>query len=184
MKILRPILVICLFSLGLSACSHTPLSQTQSLCQSTDWFEKGRQDGASGNLPQTSTHQNRCNEYFNEDSQALYLNGFNGGLTEYCSPENAFQIGQMGGSAENQCPLLMKDAFKVGFEKGVESRKLKAKNQELASQIENLSQKQISRSISSIEKGSISSELEQLKRQYAQNQKKISQAAQSTAVNN
>lgn len=166
------LLAICF--LAAVGCSQSPLSETQATCQSADWFEKGRQDGATGALSKVEFHQSDCGEEFNTESQALYMNGFHSGLTEYCSPENAFQIGQMGGSAENQCPELMKEAFKEGYKKGVESKKLKNKNQQLARKIQNLSKQATSRSVSSIEKGSISSELEQLKRQYAQNQKKIS----------
>lgn len=155
-------------------CSQSPLSETQATCRSTDWYEKGRQDGSTGLQPRTENYQTSCGEDFHSEAQALYMNGFHAGLTDYCSPENGFQIGQMGGALENHCPELMKDAFKQGYVKGVESRKLKAKNQELARKIQNLSRQAHSRSISSVEKGSISSELESLKRQYAQNQKKIS----------
>lgn len=164
--------LVCLLSL--IGCTHSPLSSTQATCQSTDWYEKGRQDGATGNKANTEKHQNTCGNSFTSEAQALYMNGFHAGMTDYCSPENAFQIGQMGGSAENDCPELMKESFMRSYKKGLESRSLKAKNQKLAQKIETLSQKAVSRKISSIEKGSISSELEQLKRQYAQNQKKIS----------
>lgn len=161
------LVLICF--LAAVGCSQSPLSETQATCQSTDWYERGRQDGATGIQSRAEKHKVSCESHFNAEAEALYMNGFHGGLTEYCSPENAFQIGQMGGPLENQCPELMKEAFKQGYKKGAESRKLKSKNQELARKIQSLSKEAASRGISSIDR-----ELEQLKRQYAQNQKKIS----------
>lgn len=164
--------LIC--TIAVIGCSQSPLSETQATCQSTDWYEKGRQDGSTGVQPRIEKYQSSCGDAFHTEDKALYMNGFHAGQTDYCSHENGFQVAQMGGPLENHCPELMKEAFKQGYIKGIESRKLKAKNQELARKIQTLSRQAASRSISSVEKGSISSELEHLKRQYAQNQKKIS----------
>lgn len=169
---MKKILTLFLFFLPL-ACSNSPVREVQATCDSIDWYEKGRQDGATGNHPRTDEYKKNCHNQFNTENQALYTNGYHAGLTDYCSPENAFQIGQMGGAAENHCPDLMKETFKKNHKKGAESRELKDRNQELAKRIQSLS-KEVAREISSVNKNSLSSELELLKRQYAQNQKKLS----------
>ena len=172
-KTLAQMAAFLVLSVSLIACSQAPLSQEQATCRSSDWFEKGRQDGATGATPQWESHKSYCGPIFNEESKSLYMNGYHAGLTDYCTPENAFKIGQMGGPATNQCPEVMKETFQQGHSKGLQSRDLKTKNEELARKIESLSKQANSRRISSVESGSVTTELEQLKKQYAKNQKLI-----------
>ncbi len=166
-------IVLSLFTFG---CSQAPLISQDPVCLNNDWYERGRQDGATGVKPRKEQFQSLCQRNFTLEAAELYMNGFHAGLTDYCSPENAFKVGQMGGSPENQCPALMKESFKEGYTQGVKARRLKQKNQEIARRIQNLSSQVHSRTISSVnEEEHLSSELEDLKRQYAKNQKKISE---------
>lgn len=163
-------------ALSLSACSTGNLASQAPTCASQDWFEKGRQDGASGLQSKAENLQKTCGS-FGEDSKLLYLNGHNAGMVEFCSATNAFKMGQMGTPKENSCPQLMKSEFEAAYKKGEESRRLKAQNEALAQRIQSLSQKINGRSLASepeAEKASVTTQLEKLKRLYAQNEKKLS----------
>lgn len=178
MNFSRKITAVGLFatSLVLISCASSPIASNEdATCRSTDWFEQGRQDGSTGDSPRVEKYEKSCGPIFDKTTQALYMNGYHSGMTEFCTPENGFQVAQMGGSQENQCPELMKENFRQGYFKGVKARELKAKNQELALKIESLSQKVHTRSIASNEDTTVESELERLKKQYAQNQKRIEQ---------
>jgi|GEM_PF-3051729 hypothetical protein len=171
----KALLFTALFSLtSFLGCSEARLDEASATCQSADWFERGRQDGSTGENPRVEKYRQQCSKVFNEETKGLYMAGFHSGLNDYCSPENAFKVGEMGGSSENLCPEVMKEAFLKAFKNGAHSRLLKNQNQELAQKIQNLSRKVASREISSVDKQPISSELEELKRQYAQNQKRLS----------
>lgn len=165
-------LVLVFLSFG---CAQAPLISQDPVCMNNDWYERGRQDGATGVQHRKEHFQDLCHNSFSTESADLYMNGFHAGLTDYCSLENAFKVGQMGGPEENHCPHLMKESFKIGYDQGVKARRLKIKNQEIARKIQNLSSQVHSRTISSVSDESLSTELENLKRQYARNQKKISE---------
>lgn len=178
MKTLSHILTLTLVATGLAACSTGNLISEAPTCGSQDWFENGRQDGVSGMASQADRLQKSCGKAFDEETLVLYTNGYDSGMVEYCNPANAFKLGQMGAAVQNRCPELMKPEFEVGLKKGEEARKLKAANEALAKKIETLSQKLASRGLTSRDLASVdeadSNQLEQLKKLYAQNQKKLS----------
>ncbi|MAV92189.1 MAG: hypothetical protein CL676_12285 [Bdellovibrionaceae bacterium] len=165
--------LMTLFATQLIACNQAPIKDESATCRSSDWFEKGRQDGSTGLSPQLDANRSECGPIFNEDKKSLYMNGYHAGLTDYCTPENAFKIGQMGGSLDNLCPEVMKETFLQGYNKGLQSRKLKAQNEQLARRIELLSKQARSRNIASTEGASLSDQIEQLKKLYAKNQKRL-----------
>lgn len=172
-------ITVSLIAAGLTACSSVDLISEAPTCGSQDWFENGRQDGVSGMASQSDRLQKTCGSAFNDETQVLYTNGYDSGLVEYCSPANAFKLGQMGSNPQNRCPELMRPEFEAGLKKGVEARQLKATNEALAKKIETLSQKLAaqgltSRDLASVDEKADTNQLERLKKLYAQNQKKLS----------
>lgn len=96
--------------IGCASSSSTSVSKTN--CASMDWFEYGRRDGSRG-APKEQIEQYKgiCGSEFNSQSEILYVNGRNSGLVEYCTPQNGYEVGKMGGTYLYVCPSLVEPAF-------------------------------------------------------------------------
>ena len=86
-------------------------------CQSTNWYEIGRQKGLQGNSKtDTLAKLNNCAE--DGSSQSQLEHGSNAGLAYFCSRENALDFGKSGSSYNNVCPEVLKSNFLKFYEKG------------------------------------------------------------------
>lgn len=114
-------------------------------CQSTDWFAVGRDSGFKAEPEEKVLKiQKDCQKKGVEMSIDQYKKGWMAGISQYCSHDNAYQLGFKRKSASKNCPVEFKndfdqfyawgkDAFKLEKElKGKES-KLKAKAKALNS---------------------------------------------------
>ncbi len=103
-----------LLLLFLTACSHLKNFQTSS-CGQTDWYEIGRQDGRYGESSEKIEKWFKlCKKSFNK---TMYKIGHKKGLKQYCSPENAFQLGKTDIPYKKVCKTSLKsflEAYKQG----------------------------------------------------------------------
>ncbi|MEK6555286.1 MAG: DUF2799 domain-containing protein [Bdellovibrionota bacterium] len=110
--------------LGLSVLLSACASSTKLPCTTTDWYELGRQQGASGtekNAPRTIASSCKA-EGEQLDAQALFESGHSLGLSEYCSEKNGYQLAQMSHEyRKGTCPQLLEDAFLRGYKSGLEA---------------------------------------------------------------
>ncbi|WP_428771216.1 DUF2799 domain-containing protein [Vibrio sp.] len=79
----------------LSGCSATP----QQMAQQGDWYQIGYQDGVSGH---TRRSYSKLAELGDVD-QADYDQGYTKGVSEYCNPDFAYQMGLSGMHYEGVC---------------------------------------------------------------------------------
>lgn len=114
---------ITLTALVQIACSSSSTTMNKTNCASMDWFEYGRRDGSRG-APKEQIDQYRglCGHEFSSNSEVLYINGRNSGLVEYCTPQNGFEIGRMGGTYLYVCPSLVEPAFISEMRRGQRHR--------------------------------------------------------------
>ena len=142
-------------------------------CAQRDWFESGRHDGAQGStLDHLAKHKAECGHDFNSSWESLYTTGRNAGLVEFCSPDNAYQLGRMGIAYMYVCPSTVEEEFLVGYRKGQDARHLEVANKKIDAAIDETTNK-LNLSDNSAERRELASELEQLKKKRAQNEKTL-----------
>ncbi|OFZ19170.1 MAG: hypothetical protein A2Z20_02280 [Bdellovibrionales bacterium RBG_16_40_8] len=99
----KNVLFVWLTSLLFIACAHT----TSNRCQELDWYEIGRQDGANG-LESLARRQVKtiCQNSDQSLSEALYHNGFDAGVAQFCTTKKGFELGRTGAKLVEVCPVL------------------------------------------------------------------------------
>lgn len=137
--------LILLIATLVSGCATKPLVAG---CEQRDWFELGRTDGAVGaSESQLQNHTRQCRTEFHSEWETMYTNGRNAGLVEFCSAENAYELGRMGQTYLYVCPSTMESKFLAEYRRGQRSRELEIANKQAAkSRQEQENGKQISKS--------------------------------------
>lgn len=154
----------------ISACASKPEKAT---CERRDWYETGRRDGSQGaTLDRMANYKKECGGQFAAFSETMYTNGRNAGLVEYCSPENSYELGRMGIAYLYVCPSTMEPEFLSGYRRGQDARKLEVENQKLDAEIDALLAK-LNAEQSQYSRREIASELEQLRKTRAKNEKDL-----------
>ena len=111
------LLSLSLMSL-VAGCASTPeVSETQ--CQIGDWETLGQRDGSEGEKSTKLLElQEACIAYGIKPDRETYMAGWDRGVRDYCSPTNAFAIGDAGRSHNNVCPEDLREEFAGAFAKG------------------------------------------------------------------
>lgn len=127
-----------LFSAILMLLSTQAMAISADKCQSTDWFAVGRDTGVKGQpSDKIMSTQNACQKKGVDISLEQYQKGWQMGISEYCSPDNAFNLGFKKKSPSKYCPIDMKSDFDqfyawgkeaFGLEKDVRSKESKLKS--------------------------------------------------------
>lgn len=154
--------------LALAGCSSTPVAVV-SKCQSADWYEIGRQDGAQGEpAERLEARRQECRNHYTEKAEAIYLNGRERGLVEYCTPENGLALGRRGELYYYVCPYNLEAGFTTAFKRGKRILALERANMDLDRKIADLTTQQTNRAPASAESVN---ELEMLKKQRQLNER-------------
>ncbi len=103
--------------LGLVSCS----SMSPKECQLANWRDIGQTDGMAGKtLSLFNERRSDCAEANVQADQTAYLSGREQGLTSYCQPANAVQVGLRGEAYEGVCPPAIDQEFRrrhrIGFD--------------------------------------------------------------------
>lgn len=142
-------------------------------CDARDWYETGRRDGSQGaTMDRLVNYKRECGDQFAAFSETMYTNGRNAGLVEYCAADNSYELGRMGIAYHYTCPSTMEPDFLAGYRRGQEARKLEMENQKLDSEIDALLAK-LNGESSQYSRREIASELEQLRKTRAKNEKDL-----------
>jgi len=92
---------------------------SQNQCIAADWQTLGYRDGVNGvRSSQLLKHQDACVEHGIIPDREGYMTGWNTGVREYCQPNNAFEIGELGGGHDNVCPNGMQTTFTTAYRQG------------------------------------------------------------------
>lgn len=118
-------------------CTHTEkLAQS---CQEIDWYEIGRQNGTKGlELANLKPVRVICKDSDQSLAEALYYNGFDAGVVQYCTPENGFELGRNNREIKNVCPVMLNAAFQKRYYQGRRFAELTRQSQELNKKMQNL----------------------------------------------
>ncbi|QXL83934.1 DUF2799 domain-containing protein [Comamonas sp. NLF-1-9] len=102
------LLAACLAASLLGACAAMSVEE----CRSADWGEQGMRDALNG-YPRARLQDIReaCAEAGVVPNEALYLGGWNAGITRFCTPENGARWGRDGRAYLNSCPPQIEGGF-------------------------------------------------------------------------
>jgi hypothetical protein len=118
MRVFSAPIVLLTSMIILSGCGGgATVSQNQ--CIASDWQTLGYRDGVNGiRSSQLLKHQDACVKHGIIPDRAGYMTGWNDGVGEYCQPNNAFEIGELGGGHDNVCPREMQTTFTTAYRQG------------------------------------------------------------------
>jgi hypothetical protein len=101
--------------LVLSGCS----SMSKNECLTVDWRTIGYEDGVDGYpADRIAEHRKSCAKYGVGTDLALYQQGREQGLQEYCKPANGYRVGARGASYPSVCPAALEPPFAAAFDSG------------------------------------------------------------------
>ncbi|MGP8306738.1 DUF2799 domain-containing protein [Vibrio sp. YIC-376] len=92
--------LLIMLSLTLIGCSTG--SEQSMLAQSGEWHSVGVIDGQQGHYQRAKVELTALNNIGNEGFQQ-YKQGYSQGISDYCSPENAYKHGDAGVRYSGQC---------------------------------------------------------------------------------
>jgi len=88
-------------------------------CRSADWGEQGMRDALNGySRSRLADIREACAEAGVRPNESLYLNGWNAGITRFCTPENGERWGRDGRSYQNACPPQIEAGFLGRYQAG------------------------------------------------------------------
>ena len=110
-----PGLTLAVTLLALSGCA----SMSKDECLAVDWRTVGYEDGVEG-YPgdQIAQHRKACAKYGVRADLALYQEGRNQGLLEFCQPTNGYNLGVRGAAYRGVCPAQIEPTFLRAYNAG------------------------------------------------------------------
>ena len=94
-------------------------SMSKDECLAVDWRTVGYEDGVEG-YPgdHIAQHRKACAKYGVRADLALYQEGRNQGLLEFCQPINGYNLGVRGAAYRGVCPVQSESAFLSAYNAG------------------------------------------------------------------
>lgn len=138
MKVPSAILLITLF---LISCQSTNIIGEKSPCSSLDWFELGRADGAQGLESLSWQQKEKTCSGFSETHHESYVNGWYGGVDDFCSSSHGFAYGKSGHEYNSVCPAGREAAFLDSYRKGKKVLAYESESLKLSQELRELTQK-------------------------------------------
>lgn len=118
---MKPVLTAIMLIIGaiiLSSCQ----TMSKDECVAADWRVIGERDGAEGYDPQQrfGNHAKACERANVIPDQALWYEGYQRGLLQFCTPLRGLSYGQAGKSYNNVCPPVQEAGFLSGYRLGMQ----------------------------------------------------------------
>jgi len=111
-------LILLLLSIVASGCAGY-LSKDQ--CLSSDWYAQGFKDGRYGKpMTALAKEKKNCAKYGVSIETNKYQQGWDKGIQEYCTEDNAHQRGLTGQELTNDCPRALKQPYVQAWHQGLE----------------------------------------------------------------
>ncbi len=127
------IFVIASFILMLAACATKP-TVSEHQCRAGDWYTVGYHDGSRGlERSQLLRHQEACGQHGIYLEREEYMAGWDDGLSQFCTMNNAFSLGRRGGKNRGLCSVEFNAAFEEGRRLYRANQKVLQLEKELAS---------------------------------------------------
>lgn len=139
-----------------------------------NWFEKGRQDGMQGQPSNNwKLMSNDCNGM---ESQQIsdYSDGWNLGLSLYCTKEHGFSVAKSGQPYKKICPQNYEEDFLNGFKEGLQVFIIEKETAQIIAEVEAMeSQLRTTKELSKNEKQKLKQNIASLSEKKISNLKKL-----------
>src|SRR4051812_28794887 len=138
-------------------------------CEARDWYELGRRDGARGiHLNEQVSVPGACRSSLSAHDLEMYRNGWNFGISQFCSEPNGFIIGKENRSAQVQvCPEPLRNDFLRTYQSGREFFKINQELFEIEKELRKLQRQLASAQLEPTDRKKLRSRLSDLKRQHS-----------------
>lgn len=111
-------LTIFIASLSALAACTPHLSKNQ--CIATNWYQLGFADGSAGQAKRDLAKDvSDCARFNIEVNVKPYASGWRKGVREFCSPDNAYQLGVRGQANPQLCPADLSKQFARSWRRGI-----------------------------------------------------------------
>lgn len=128
-------LIPLLFVLG--GCS-SQLVVLKSNCSEMNWFEKGRQDGLQGQPSNNWIIHNKECENMQQAEIQNYMDGWNTGLSLFCTEKHGFITAKTGAAYQKICPEKYEPEFLKGYQQGLQIYLIEKETTQISEQMENM----------------------------------------------
>lgn len=126
------LIFLLIIGLILSGCATLDKSE----CQTVNWESIGFEDGTRGyEASRIGKHRSACAKHHISPDLALYTNGRERGLEQYCRASVGYHTGLSGKSYKNVCPNASEQEFLSGYRYGQRIYKLKSQERHLRNDI-------------------------------------------------
>ncbi len=134
------LLLVCA-ALGLSSCA----TLNESECRTADWFQLGTREGADG-YPRTriDEHRKACSEFGMAADDAVWIEGYEAGLLDYCTVDNGYKVGRGGGYYSRVCPAQLEADFVAAYDLGKETYDVEREIADLDRRVQSLQERLVS----------------------------------------
>ncbi|MGL3605770.1 DUF2799 domain-containing protein [Rhizobium sp. G187] len=118
---------------ALSSCN----SMSKEECAAADWSVIGQADGGAGENPQErfAAHVKSCARINVVPDQTQWYQGYQVGLTRYCTPLNGLSRGEAGDAYYNVCPAETSAGFLRGYGLGQQAYRARSRISSLKSDV-------------------------------------------------
>lgn len=131
----RLLLWVLLAPMLLSGCA----TMSPDECRVADWYLIGEMDARSGRTPSHFANRERaCREAGFPADQHSWREGWEFGLSIFCTAQQGFRFGRDGGRYEPICPAALESDFLGGYDLGRQSYLLAEQIDELRTEIRSL----------------------------------------------
>ena len=112
----RSIITLVAISLALAACTS---GMDSAECVTADWQAIGYEDGAQGQgAGSFGARRKACAEHGVTPDFQAYMAGRDKGLTQFCRPQNGYQLGKKGYRYSGVCPVELEPEFQAAHTTG------------------------------------------------------------------
>lgn len=108
-------------------------------CSQLSWFEKGRQDGMQGQPSNNWTLKSAECDTMEKTQITDYMDGWNHGLSLYCTKEHGFAVAKSGLPYQRTCPENYEEDFLKGFQEGLQVFLIEKETAQIIAEVDGLS---------------------------------------------
>lgn len=169
-KSLFAIIFLLLTVLATSTGCASRLIVLKPKCSELSWFEKGRQDGMQGQPSNNWTMKSSECDTMEKTQITDYMDGWNHGLSLYCTKEHGFSVAKAGLTYKKICPENYEADFLVGYQEGLQVFLIEKETAQIISQVDGLqTQLRTKQDIEALEKIKLEQDIANLNRKKTSN---------------
>lgn len=134
---IRLIFALILISFAIGSCT-SKLVVLKPKCSALNWFEKGRQDGMQGQPSNNWTMKSSECDVMGKTQITDYMDGWNHGLSLYCTKDHGFSVAKAGIAYKRTCPENYEEDFLKGYQEGLQVYLIEKETAQIIAEVDGL----------------------------------------------